>query len=242
MLSFNHLLASILLLCEPIVSNSGLYHEGLLSLFFSSEKYLSSWWYTPSFLQLLRFRLSPQLLFPLSLGWLLRGLLSSSVFVIIAMNLFCCANIVFCWSYRYCRSVSCVIFINTACSLALSSSDLRLLVYSIMVYWLVGDIWSVVMLVGGLDNVLLLTVASVLHVREVRLLVLSYPPVWVARSSLNFSLLLYSFTKYDFAPPPLFGWWGVCFPILSSLDCQTFHWHTCFRHRFSPCPCRWRRH
>ena len=54
---------------------------------------------------------------------------------------------------------------------------------------------------GGLDDALLLTVASVLHVREARLLEFSSPPGRVARSSLNFSLILYSFTKYDFASP-----------------------------------------
>ena len=95
MLYFNHLLASISLLCDPVVSYSGLYHEGRLSLFFSSEKHLSSWWYTPSFPQLLNFRFYPRFLFPLSLGQLLRGLLYSSVFFIIDMKLFCCANIFF---------------------------------------------------------------------------------------------------------------------------------------------------
>ena len=47
-----------------------------------------------------------------------------------------------------------------------------------------------VMLVGGLDDALLTTFASALRVREARMLTLSYPPVRVARSSLNFSLLL----------------------------------------------------
>ena len=64
----------------------------------------------------------------------------------------------------------------------LSSSDSRLLVYSIMVCWLLGEIWSVVMLVGGLDDVLLLTVVYVLRVHEARLLALSYPSVRVAHS------------------------------------------------------------
>ena len=45
-----------------------------------------------------------------------------------------------------------------------------------MVCWSEGGILLVVMLVGGLDDVLLTTVASVLRVREARLLVLSYPP------------------------------------------------------------------
>ena len=47
--------------------------------------------------------------------------------------------------------------------------------YSIMVCWSEGDIWLVVMLVGGLDDVLLTTVASALCVREARLLALLYP-------------------------------------------------------------------
>ena len=54
--------------------------------------------------------------------------------------------------------------------------------YSIMVCWLLGEIWSVVMLVGGLDDVLLLTVVYVLRVHEARLLALSYPSVRVAHS------------------------------------------------------------
>ena len=95
LLSLNHLLTSISLLCDPVVSYLGLYHEGRLSLFFSREKHLSSWWYTSSFPQLLHFSFSPRFLFPLFLGRLLRGLLSSSTFVILTMNLFCCANLFF---------------------------------------------------------------------------------------------------------------------------------------------------
>ena len=82
----------------------------------------------------------------------------------------------FCWSSRCWRSVSCVVVINAACSLVLSSSDSRQLVYSIMVCWSEGDIWSVVMLLGGLDDALLNTVVSALRVRKAKLLALSYHP------------------------------------------------------------------
>ena len=57
-------------------------------------------------------------------------------------------------------SVSCAVVINATCSFALSISNLRLLVYSIMVCWSEGDIWLVVMLVGGLDGALLTMVTS----------------------------------------------------------------------------------
>ena len=67
----------------------------------------------------------------------------------------------FCWSFRRWRSVSCVVVIDAACSIAFSSSYSRLLVYLIMVCWSEGGIWLVVMLVGGLDDALLTTVASV---------------------------------------------------------------------------------
>ena len=96
----------------------------------------------------------------------------------------------FCRSSRRWRSVSFVFVIDTACSFALSSSDSRLLVYSIMVCWLEGGIWLVVMLVGGLDDAFLTTVASALRVQEARLLEFSYPTVRMTRSFLNFSLLL----------------------------------------------------
>ena len=42
------------------------------------------------------------------------------------------------------------------------------------------------------------------------------PPVRVARSSLNFSLLLYSFTKYEIASPHVWlAWFFFPFPLLS---------------------------
>ena len=66
----------------------------------------------------------------------------------------------FFWSSRRYRSVSWVVVIDAACSCDLLSSDLRLLVYSIMVCWSEGGIWLVVMLVGGLDDALLTTVVS----------------------------------------------------------------------------------
>ena len=62
-------------------------------------------------------------------------------------------------------SVSCVVVINAACYLVLSGSDSRLLVYSIMVCWSEGDIWSAVMLGEGLDDALLTMAASLLCVR-----------------------------------------------------------------------------
>ena len=133
-------------------------------MFSSSEKHSSSCWYTPSLPHLLHLHIYPQFLFPISLCWLLRCLLSLSVFVvklfIISMNLSCCANVSFCWSSRCWRNVFCVVVIAAACSFALSSSGSRLLVYSIMVCWSEGDIWLVVMLVRGLDDALLTTVTS----------------------------------------------------------------------------------
>ena len=176
MLYFNHLLTSISLTCNPVVSYSGLYHEGRLSLFLSSEKKSLSWWYTPSFLQLLHFLFSPRFIFPLSLGMLLCCLFSSFVFFIVAMNLFCYGNNFFCSSSRHWRSVSFVVVIDAACSLDLSSSDSGLLVYLIIVCWSEGVIWLVVMLVRGLDDTLLTTVTSSLNVREARMLALLYPP------------------------------------------------------------------